>query len=159
VAFWAVAQAETLFEHVAQRNLERVGFESYLPRIEIRHRIVPLFPSYFFVRIVAVWGVIVATPGVIRLLGADEQPSRVLDAVVDGIRRREVNGVVQLPKQRGLAIGDRVRVANGTFNGQFGLYAGQAPHDRIAVLLELLGRSTRVELPAADVLPLVDGVD
>jgi hypothetical protein len=34
--------------------------------------------------------------------------------------------------------GDQVRVISGPLNGMIGLYDGQAPHERVAVLLELL---------------------
>jgi transcriptional antiterminator RfaH len=151
MSFWGVVQSETFREHIAKRNLERAGFESYLPRIKTEHRIAPLFPSYLFVRIINLWAPIVSTIGVTKLLGQGEQPSRVPDAVVEQIRKQEIGGIVALPQQRRLKFGDKVHVARGNFRGHLGLYAGQAPHERVAVLLELFGRSTRVELPAGDV--------
>jgi hypothetical protein len=45
-----------------------------------------------------------------------------------------------------------VRVARGPFEGHFGLYDGQAPHERIFVLLSLLGTQIRTEMAEADVV-------
>jgi Transcription termination factor nusG len=54
--YWSVAQCETRRESTAARFLHDQGFVTYLPKIKIAHkRIVPLFPSYLFVRIVDRW--------------------------------------------------------------------------------------------------------
>jgi hypothetical protein len=47
--------------------------------------------------------------------------------------------------------GDRVRVLRGPFCELEGLFAGQAAHDRVAILLSLLGGHQRVTLPKDDV--------
>ena len=90
--------------------------------------------------------------GVIRLLMDAQQPARVPNAVIDGIREREVGGVVRLPKPPRLKPGDRVRVLRGPFEGHFGLYEGMAPHDRVMVLLSMLGTQVRTEMADADVV-------
>jgi hypothetical protein len=41
-----------------------------------------------------------------------------------------------------------VKVTVGPFAGQFGLYAGMKPHQRVEVLLTLLGGQQRVSLRA-----------
>jgi hypothetical protein len=47
--------------------------------------------------------------------------------------------------------GDQVRILQGPFAGHLGLYAGMRAHERVLVLLALLGGQQRVELPKADV--------
>jgi transcription antitermination factor NusG len=59
--------------------------------------------------------------------------------------------LIELPRPRGLHVGDPVRVLRGPFVGKLGLYAGQAPHERVAVLLALLGGQQRVTLPKGDI--------
>ena len=54
---------------------------------------------------------------------------------------------MELPKPAGPNLGDRVRVLAGPLQGQFGLYAGMRAHERVLVLLALLGGQQRVELP------------
>jgi hypothetical protein len=51
----------------------------------------------------------------------------------------------------GLRRGDPVRIARGIFTGELALYDGMRPHERVGVLLRVLGR---VELPAGDVVPI-----
>jgi transcription antitermination factor NusG len=47
--------------------------------------------------------------------------------------------------------GDRMRVLGGPFQGQLGLYAGMKPHERVEVLLALLGGQQRVTLPRSSI--------
>jgi transcription antitermination factor NusG len=46
-----------------------------------------------------------------------------------------------------LRAGDQVRILAGPFRGQLGLFAGMKPHERVEVLLALLGGRSRVLLP------------
>jgi transcriptional antiterminator RfaH len=45
-------------------------------------------------------------------------------------------------------IGEKVRVLAGVFGDNLGLFDGMADRDRVAILLELLGRKVRVSLGA-----------
>jgi transcription antitermination factor NusG len=75
-----------------------------------------------------------------------EQPAHVPDAVIAEIKSRERNGFVELPKPRGLAPGTRVRVVSGPLSEQIGMLAVLRPHERVLVLLQLLGGERPVEL-------------
>jgi transcription antitermination factor NusG len=91
-----------------------------------------------------------------RSLGAVDVPilvRRPIDVPAGGLcdplsRRRRLRGLVELPKPHGLQPGDRIRITQGPFRDRLALYAGQAPHDRVAVLLQLLGAQQRTELSA-----------
>ena len=67
------------------------------------------------------------------------------DALIAEIRSRERGGLVELPREEFKA-GERVRVLTGPFAGHLGLYADMRPHERVLVLLALLGGEQRVEL-------------
>jgi transcription antitermination factor NusG len=54
--------------------------------------------------------------------------------------------LIELPKLRGLAPGMRVKVLQGPLQDQIGLLAALRPHERVLVLLELLGAERGVEL-------------
>jgi transcription antitermination factor NusG len=89
------------------------------------------------------------------LLMNGEHPAHVPDTVLDELRSREGrNGLITLPPPLSPAPrfrpGDRVRIKSGALVGFKGLVEGLRPHERVAVLLQLLGR---VELTAADVEP------
>jgi transcriptional antiterminator RfaH len=88
--------------------------------------------------------------GVVRLVMDGLQPARVPDTVIEGIRGRERNGAVELPK-RGLKPGDRVRLLAGPFQGRLAIYAGMSGLERIAVLLQILGGQQRVTLAQRDI--------
>jgi transcriptional antiterminator RfaH len=83
-----------------------------------------------------------------------ERPARVPDSVIDEIQARERNGAIEPPKPRGLRAGDPVRVTRGPLADLHGLYEGQRPHERVLILLQLLGGAQRVELGAGDIKPL-----
>ena len=154
MAYWTCAQTEPQREAVAQHFLGLAGYETYLPRLRLlrarRGRKIesrpPLFPSYMFVLITRGWWTARWCPGVVRLLTAGDAPMSVPDAIVDEIRGRERGGLVELPRRDGLKAGDQVRILAGPFEGYLGLYAGMRPHERVLVLLALLGGEQRVEL-------------
>ena len=106
----------------------------------------PLFPGYLFVWVVRGWWDARWSPGVVRLIMDGLVPAHVPDAVISEIRSRERNGLVELPKPRGLAPGTRVRVISGPLSEKIGMLAVLRPHERVIVLLNLLGGEQRVDL-------------
>ena len=116
-----------------------------------------LFPNYAFVAAIERWWSANNCPGVRRLMrGNGERPTEIVDGIVDDIRRREGrDGLVKLPKARGLQPGDKVRIVRGALEGRLGvLHAGMNGHARVAVLLTMLGSERRVLLPRTDVKPI-----
>jgi transcription antitermination factor NusG len=81
-------------------------------------------------------------PGVRRWVTDGLQPARVPADVIAEIKSRERNGVITLPNK--FKLGDQVRILCGPFRERLAIYAGMAPHERVAVLLQLLGSAQRV---------------
>ena len=155
VAYWCAARLLARHEAYALHCLALRGYATYLPRLR-EHRVVrgrkvesypPLFPGYCFVVIELQWHTAGWAPGTNGLVMSGNLPVRVPDAVIADLRAREVDGYVQLPKPRELRRGDRVCVTHGLLAGQLGIYAGMKPHQRVEVLLQLLGSMQRVTLP------------
>jgi transcriptional antiterminator RfaH len=147
-------------EGAAAHFLQLAKYQVYLPRLRVvrahRGRKIetkpPLFPSYLFLMVTAGWWDARWCPHVIRLItNGHLEPARVADQIIDDLRKRERNGLIELPKRSGLKPGDRVKVLQGPFADHFGLYVGQRPHERVLVLLALLGGQQRVELAKADI--------
>ena len=111
----------------------------------------PLFPGYLFVWVVRGWWDARWSPGVVRLIMDGLLPARVPDAVISEIRSRERDGLIELPKLRGLTPGMRVKVLQGPLQDQIGLLAALRPHERVLVLLQLLGGQQRVELARSSI--------
>ena len=162
VGYWAVARLQPQHEN-AGLHLRLNGYEIYYPRVRerrIRHgrRIEarpPLFWGYcFFVVENGVWYTARWAIGVCDVIRDGVHPARVPDAVIEEIRARERNGLVELPKRVGLKPGDQVRVLRGPFAGHLVIFADMKPRERIEVLLQLLGSLQRVEL-ARDTVEIV----
>ena len=75
-----------------------------------------------------------------------ELPAKVPDAVIAEIRSRERNGLVELVKPGRFRPGMRVRVTSGPLSERIGMLAVLRPHERVIVLLNLLGGDQRVDL-------------
>jgi transcriptional antiterminator RfaH len=158
VAYWAVAQLQPNRTALALQMLAQEGFTVYAPKLRERRTIrgrredseVALFSGYAFVTIELQWHAARWCPGVIRLVMDGLQPAKVPDAVIEEIRARERNGVVELP-QRARRHDDRVKILAGPFRGHLAIYAGMSAHERVAVLLQVLGGPQRVTLAQRDI--------
>jgi transcriptional antiterminator RfaH len=147
-------------ERKAEQNLMRQGFEVYLPRYLKRRRharrvdfaVRPLFPRYLFVAIDMAaqrWRSIQSTIGVAHLVTNGDDPASVPDSVVGALRAREdEKGFIRIDVKPAFVPGDKVRVLTGAFMDSAGLFSGLADHDRVAILLDMLGRKVRVLLDA-----------
>jgi transcriptional antiterminator RfaH len=154
--FWCCAQLENHRVGLALHCLQLEGYEIYAPRV-LTHRLSHgrkiegrplLFPSYAFVLIITGWWQARWAPGVIRLITAgDATPVRVPSTVIAALRASERDGLVELPKTNRFRRGDKVRITRGPFREHLALYDGQTSHERVAVLLQLLGSQRLVELP------------
>jgi transcriptional antiterminator RfaH len=160
---WYVVHTHPHAETKSATHLAWQGFSVYLPRYLKRRRharrveivAAPLFPRYLFVAMDCMkqrWRSVSSTVGVSRLICHGEVPVVVPCAVIDEIRAREDNGMVQLIERR-LAPGDKVRIAGGAFSDSMGLFECASDRDRVAVLLDLLGRKVRVLMSADCVVP------
>jgi transcriptional antiterminator RfaH len=161
MGYWSIVQTHSQRERLAAEQLAQRGFHVYLPKIRITtklggrrvHSLVPLFPSYLFLRIDRVWYPVLSTVGVLRVLrNADREPARLDDEIINEIRGREVRGIIKLPKP--VRIGDRVRIVRGSFRDHVGVYEGMSGKERERVLLDLLGRKVPVELDPEDFVAL-----
>jgi transcriptional antiterminator RfaH len=154
---WYVVQTQPHAESKAAEHLIRQGFGAYLPRYHKRRRharrveliAAPLFPRYLFVAVdleTQRWRAIHSTSGVSRLVCNGDEPAPVPPDVVPALQQREDAGFVKLERRPQFAPGERVRVVDGIFTDTLGLFEGMADRDRVAILLDLLGRKVRILL-------------
>lgn len=121
-------------------------------RVIIKRRVVqrlsPLFPNYLFVRITDDdWRFLLGTFGVQRPLLDAYGPAKIPDEVIDKIKATEEAGLVVLPdKGPAFVFGQRVKVFLPGDKVEIGIYQGQTAKEREHVLLNILGRKTRVEV-------------
>jgi transcriptional antiterminator RfaH len=153
---WYVVQTHSHAEAKAAQHLSRQGFGVYLPRYLKRRRharrvetvAAPLFPRYLFVLIdmtTQPWRCVRSTIGVSNLVSCGDEPAPVTASVIDALRGREDGcGFITLLKPLRFARGDKIRVLDGVFSECAGLFDGMTDKERVAVLLDLLGRKVRV---------------
>jgi transcriptional antiterminator RfaH len=161
MAYWTCARLMPRQQALALHCLGLAGYETYLPRLRERRvsrgrRITvtpPLFPGYCFILIQLQWHRARWSPGIAAIIRDGECPAKVPDTVIAEIRGRECGGLIELPKPPGFRRGDQVRIVRGVFQGHLGLYEGMRPHERVEVLLALLGGQQRVTLPRASIEP------
>jgi transcriptional antiterminator RfaH len=155
---WYVAQTQVRSEERARINLERQGFRTYLPRYrrERRHARrrdvvqAPLFPGYIFVRLdleSAPWRSINGTFGVSRLVCHGDLPAALPKGVVEEIAARENEDGLIVLKPRPFRKGEALRIMSGALADCLGFFERMADHDRVILLLDLLGRKVRVQAP------------
>lgn len=156
---WYAVHSQPLCETKARFNLERQGYQVYLPQYLKRRRHArridwvraPLFPRYFFVALddeVARWRPINSTVGVSGIVGWGDVPMPVPDWVVDEIRAREdKDGLVALATASTFRKGDEVHIVRGPMADSVGIFDAVADQDRVVVLLSLMGRQVKVRVP------------
>ena len=113
---------------LALNLLCQFGYTTYYPHIAGRRRIEPLFPSYAFIAVCPAAHRARYCPGVRKLIAYGDRLAEISDEEISRIRRREgPDGLIRLPRARGLQLGDKVRVVRGPFEGQF---SGVCWHER-----------------------------
>ncbi|NIJ19288.1 transcriptional antiterminator RfaH [Sphingomonas naasensis] len=159
---WYLVQTKPSRGLLAERNLRRQGFGVFAPRIAAKRRarggyeegFRELFPGYLFVSAGASarWRAIDSTLGVQRLVAfGSDGPSRVSNELIELLKRRcDAGDTVQpLP----LKVGDAVKIVAGPFSEYVASVESMPSEKRIWVLLDLLGRETRVSLAREDLEP------
>ena len=134
-------------------NLHRQGFEVYFPVYSRRRShagkidmvAAPLFPRYLFIAIdldSQRWRSIHSTFGVAQLVCRGDRPAPLADEIIAELRGREdERGLIRLGSV--FRPGERVRVVGGAFADHLGMFDSMGDGERVAVLLDLLGRKVR----------------
>lgn len=153
---WYLAQLKPNCQRIALRNLARQGFPTFLPLHEetVRRggsfvtRSRPLFPGYVFVAFdmdAGGWSAINGTQGITRLVSFGARPAPVPDGLMRSLLDRcDASGLLRAAAE--VRPGDAVKVTNGAFADFVGTVECIDADQRVWVLLDLMGRTTRVSL-------------
>jgi transcription antitermination factor NusG len=164
-SFWAVCHTHPKAERWATLNLTRMGYETYLPLMNVtrrdrviptmRHRVeVPLFCRYVFVnlRTDQRWGAVRYAAGVHQLLMNDGKPCRLAADVIDALRAGEALRA-QTPGKPCWEPGVPCSPAAGALRGHPAVVlAVNADHARIGVIF--LGHLREISVPLNGLLPI-----
>ena len=158
---WYLIHTKIRQERSALENLERQGFECYLPEINVEKlqrgslKIVraPLFPRYLFIKLGTgiesqSWAPIRSTVGVSRLVTFGHVPAKIDEALVLAIRTKTETSEVQL---RHFEPGEQVVVTDGPFVGVEAIYQAADGEGRVMVLLNILSKQVKMSVAPASI--------
>lgn len=154
-ARWWVVRTQRHREAIACAHAARAGLAAYLPMIRqwprpaVGSEVGPLFPGYVFISAsLERRHRIERTPGVRALVTFGGEPASLDDRVIAFLRMREdVDGVVRSVP---LATGATLEIVDGPMRGIEAVFEQRLTgRQRVLVLVEILQRQTRVELPEA----------
>lgn len=160
---WYVVHTKVRQEQTACENLARQGYIVYFPKIKLLKRsrgrqqatLEPMFPRYIFLQPQSASHSISpvrSTLGVTTLVRFGQEPAVLRQETLRSIqafeaRRNEAREEDISPFQPG----GRVRVAAGPLVGMEGLISAVS-HERVIVLMQLLGQDTRVSMSHHELL-------
>lgn len=158
---WFLAQIKPNSFRIADRNLHRQGFSTFLPLMTETTRrgsrfidkVCPLFPGYLFVAFdpgKGGWRAVNSTWGVSRLVQFGGIPAPVPPQIVGGLMARcDPEGKIE--PQSGFKPNDVVKIVKGPFARFVATVETLAPDQRIWLLLDILGQTTRTVVPTSAV--------
>jgi transcriptional antiterminator RfaH len=162
-AAWFCLRSQPKHEHIAAAQLRQTGVaEVFLPRIRFKRATrqgtawvtEALFPNYLFARFD--WQnslrQVQHARGVRGVVHFGERWPTVPENIIEELRRAiGATELCVIPAQ--LAPGDEVRITEGALRGIHAVVTRFMPsRERVAVLMEFLGRQTLIELPARAVI-------
>jgi transcriptional antiterminator RfaH len=156
-AKWCLIHTKPKQEQTAAEHLRRQDYHVYLPMLCKRKKkngkpidfLTPLFPRYLFVRLLAGiddWGPIRSTKGVRDFVRFGTNPTQVPDELINEIKAREDNNGLHYELEPGLQKGDKIRITDGPFSGCSAIFTEHRGKDRVLILLNIIGQSSRVEV-------------
>ena len=160
---WFILQFKSNSHHLAAKNLNRQGFETFLPLHETTSRRLsrfintsqPLFPGYMFIkfdRAESEWHKINSTYGVSRLITFNAILKSIPTSFVDHLMKRyDLSGKL-IPIQK-LKKGDQVKVLKGPFANIIATVEKYEDDQRIWILMDLMGRMSKIQMQFDAVQP------
>ena len=160
---WFLAQLKPNSVKIADRNLKRQGFRTFLPMEETtkrsRSKFVtteqPMFPGYIFVAFdvrKGGWRAINSTNGVTRLVSFGNDPAAVPREIVAQLMMRcDIHGKLLPPDT--FSPGEEVVFTQGPFANLVAEIEGAAPERRVWVLMDIMGNQTRVAVEPNQLRP------
>ena len=153
---WIIAQIKSNSYNTAIQNLERQGFETFLPKIELTQRQKDkfilkrayVFPGYIFVCFdpsISSWSKINSTYGVSKILTFNNKPSEISsDLILELKNKYEINS--NLTQKDRLQKGDSIKFYKGPFADLIAKVENIDENNRIWILLEAMGGYRRLKL-------------
>jgi transcriptional antiterminator RfaH len=160
---WFCLRAQTKHEHIAAAHLRKMsGVQIFLPRIRFKRARLKrtawvteaLFPGYLFARFdwAASSRKVNYARGVRGIVHFGDDCPTIADNIIQDLQQAVGTSDLHTISPEFLP-GDAVQVADGTLRGLHAVVSRVMPgRERVAVLMELLGQQTMIELTASSIV-------
>lgn len=153
---WLIVQIKPNSYDLAVRNLERQGFETFLPKMKVtikkENKFIMkdlfVFPGYAFIGIDlknSNWTKINNTYGVSKVLAFNNKPSVIHFDLIMALKKRYENNINQKINEN-LKKGDAIKFNTGPFANLVANIENVDPKKRIYVLLEVMGGHRKLKI-------------
>ena len=136
---WYVINTKPKKEFQVERLFTEGGFEIYNPKYQDENRVKSFFPGYEFIHFdyPAQYRMVKYTRGVKRVVVVKEIPVPIPDVIIQEIKSREVNGLIEVEKYGEKPEGgDEIEVAEGPLKGLRGVFQKElTAKERVLILL------------------------
>ncbi len=136
---WYVINTKPKKEFQVERLFIEGGIEIYNPKYLHGERIKPFFPGYEFISFdyPEQYRLVKYTRGVKKVVGVREVPVPIPDEVIQEIKSREVNGLIEIDKYgEKPEVGDEIEVVEGPLKGLRGVFKKElTAKERVLILL------------------------
>ena len=159
---WYCVRTQPKHEHIAAAHLRRTcELDVFCPKLRIRKPtkrgavwfVEALFPGYVFARFNWVEDCqrVKGTNGVSTVVTFGAAPPVIEDRVIESLRAEfDAEEVHEVPQT--LEVGQTITIAGGAFHGlEATVLRVMSPPTRVHVLLEMLGGTTRAEVPVQNI--------
>ncbi|GEK46784.1 transcription antitermination protein RfaH [Bisbaumannia pacifica] len=161
-ARWYVIQCKGGESFRAAEHLVNQAYEVFHPVLEVQRRRrgrllwveEPLFPHYLFIRLdrlASDWRPIRSTRGVLRLVSFGGEPLAVDDGLIEALRQGATHQAAEANHY--FRAGEPVTITEGPFQALTAVFERHKGEERAIVLLDLLHRRQRLEMPVARLQP------
>jgi transcription termination/antitermination protein NusG len=156
---WYAIWTRSRHEQAVREQLERKGYEAFLPTItkwsrwkDRKKRVDwPLFPGYCFARFDPLERLpILKCTGVVNIVSFDGEIAEIPEFEIEGVRRL-VQSDLQFDPCPLIREGTMVDVVSGPLKGVVGRLVRKGAHARLILAVDLIGKAVSVEVDAADV--------
>ena len=154
---WYLIYTKPRKELVAQENLERQGFMTYLPRIERSRKrngkrvtsVEAFFPRYLFISLNKTsdnWSSIRSTVGVANIIRFTQYPAVVSESLISFLMTQENPDSGFHDEDSKFKSGNSVRITDGALTGYEGVFKAKTGEERVSILLEVMGNQSEVKV-------------
>lgn len=153
---WLVVQIKRNSYDLALRNLERQGFETFLPTMKVTikkenkfiNKDELVFPGYVFVGIdldKSYWTELNSTYGVSKLLSFNNKPSEISFELIMALKKRYEDNINPIINED-IKKGDTIKFNNGPFADLVASIESVNAKNRIFALLKVMGGHRKLEI-------------